>query len=122
MEESSVRAWLEAYGRAWMSQNAKAAAELYSEDATYQVTPFLEPLCGVAAILEYWKGVANTESDISFCYEVLAVTKDFAIAHWEASFVRTPPGLPTKLDGIFVIRLSEAGKCDSLREWWHKQQ
>lgn len=32
------------------------------------------------------------------------------------------PGLPTKLDGIFLIRLNAEGKCTSLREWWHKQQ
>jgi hypothetical protein len=33
-----------------------------------------------------------------------------------------PPGLPTKLDGIFVISLDSNGRCISLREWWHKQQ
>jgi len=122
MNETSFQQWLEAYGRAWESRDPQAAAELYPGDATYQVTPFLEPLRGPQAILGYWTEVARTEENISFGYEILPVTEQYGIARWHASFVRTPPGLPTKLDGIFVITLNAGGKCTSLREWWHKQQ
>ncbi len=115
-------AWLEKYGRAWEARDAKAAARLYAEDGTYQVTPFVEPMRGRAGILEYWTNVARTEEDISFEYEILAVTPERGIARWRASFVRVPPGLQTKLDGIFVIALDGQGKCTQLREWWHKQQ
>jgi hypothetical protein len=122
MNEPAFRQWLEAYGHAWESRDPQAAAELYTSDGTYQVTPFLEPLRGRQAILEYWMEVSGTENEISFGYEILAVTQQLGIAHWHASFVRTPPGLPTKLDGIFVISLDAGGKCSLLREWWHKQQ
>jgi hypothetical protein len=122
MDISSFQQWLVAYGSAWRTRNPQAAAALYAGDGTYQVTPFLEPLCGSQAILEYWIEVARTEEHISFGYEILTVTEQFGIAHWQASFVRTPPGLPTKLDGIFAISLDTEGKCTSLREWWHKQQ
>jgi SnoaL-like domain len=122
MNESSFHQWLDAYGRAWETRDPQSAAELYANDGTYQVTPFLEPLRGRPAILEYWTEVARTEEDISFGYEILAVTEQFGIARWHSSFVRTPPGLPTKLDGIFLIRLNTEGKCTSLHEWWHKQQ
>jgi len=66
--------------------------------------------------------VAQTEEDIRFGYEILAVTEEQSIAHWWASFVRVPPGTPTKLDGIFLIALDATSLCTSLREWWHKQQ
>ena len=122
MNEPAFRQWLEAYGHAWESRDPQAAAELYSNDGTYQVTPFLEPLRGRQAVLEYWMEVSRTENEISFGYEILAVTQQLGIAHWHASFVRTPPGLPTKLDGIFLISLDAEGKCSLLREWWHKQQ
>jgi uncharacterized protein (TIGR02246 family) len=122
MDETSFQQWLEAYGRAWERRDPQAAAELYAEDGTYQVTPSLEPLRGRQAILDYWTEVARTEIDISFGYEILDVAERFGIARWHATFVRTPPGLPTKLDGIFVISLNAEGKCTSLREWWHKQQ
>jgi len=77
---------------------------------------------GRSAIYDYWVQVAETERDIQFAYEILAVTSEIGIARWWASFMRVPPGLQTKLDGIFLISLDEDGRCRSLREWWHKEQ
>ncbi|OLB39004.1 MAG: hypothetical protein AUH11_05305 [Acidobacteria bacterium 13_2_20CM_57_17] len=122
MDRESFNHWLAAYGTAWTSRDPEAAASLYADNATYQVTPFDEPLRGRAAIYEYWAGVAKTEEKIQFDYEILAVTAEHGITRWRASFVRVPPGLQTKLDGIFLIVLDSAGRCQSLREWWHKQQ
>jgi hypothetical protein len=122
VNEALFNNWLDAYGRAWEARDPRAAAELYAADGTYQVTPFVEPLRGHEAIFDYWTEVARMETEISFSYEILAVLAQFGIARWRASFVIMPPGLPTKLDGIFLITLNAAGKCTSLREWWHKQQ
>lgn len=122
VERELLNNWLASYGRAWTGRNPEAAASLYAENATYQVTPFDEPIRGRAAIYEYWVGVAKTEEKIQFDFEVLAVTSEHGIARWQASFVRVPPGLETKLDGIFLIRLDSSGRCKSLREWWHKRQ
>jgi uncharacterized protein (TIGR02246 family) len=122
MHREALKHWLDSYGRAWMARDPQAAAALYADDATYQVTPFEEPLRGRAAIHEYWVGVSRTEEKIQFDYEILAITEESGIARWRASFVRVPPGLETKLDGIFLISLDSTGRCKSLREWWHKQQ
>lgn len=122
MERTAFESWLEAYGRAWRDRNPQAAAELFAENGSYQVTPFVEPMRGRPAILAYWSEVTRTEENIQFGFEVLAVTADFGIARWWASFLRVPPGLQTKLDGIFVISLDASGRCTSLREWWHKDQ
>jgi len=121
-ERAPFKSWLDAYGKAWESRNAEAAAALYTEDCTYQVTPFLEPMRGRKAILEYWLGVARTEENVRFEYEILVSNAEINIARWSASFVIVPQGLQTKLDGIFLISLDEEGRCKSLREWWHKQQ
>jgi hypothetical protein len=114
--------WLASYGRAWTSRDPEAAASLYSDDATYQVMPFDEPLRGRAKISAYWTNVSKTEERIYFDYEILAVTARYGVARWWASFAIVPMGLETKLDGIFVISLDSAGRCESLREWWHKLQ
>jgi hypothetical protein len=122
MDRETFNHWLGSYGSAWTRRDPEAAASLYAHDATYQVTPFNEPLRGRAAIYEYWASVAKTEEEIQFNYEILAVTAEQGIARWWASFVRVPPGLETKLDGIFLISLDSEGRCRSLREWWHKRQ
>jgi hypothetical protein len=118
----AFKSWLDAYGQAWENRDPEAATALFTEDGTYQVTPFLEPMCGRKAIFEYWSELARTEVDIRFRYEVLVANPERNIARWSASFVRVPPGLQTKLDGIFLISLDEEGRCKSLQEWWHKQQ
>lgn len=105
-----------------MERNPHAAADLFAEDGTYQVTPFAEPMRGRLAIFDYWSHVAETERDIQFGCEVLAVTQETSIARWWASFLIVPQALQTKLDGIFLISLDADGRCRSLREWWHKKQ
>jgi hypothetical protein len=119
---TAFRSWLDAYGKAWESRNVEAAAALYADDGTYQVTPFLEPMRGRKAIFEYWSEVARTEENVRFGYEILVSNAEINIARWSASFVIVPQGLQTRLDGIFLISLDEQGRCKSLREWWHKQQ
>lgn len=122
MDETAFKRWLNNYGRAWENRDPAAAAELYAEEGSYQVTPFVEPMRGRTAIRDYWTGVAGTEKDVRFGYEILVVTESIGIAHWHAWFEITPQGLKTRLDIIFVIELDANGKCVSLREWWHKQQ
>jgi uncharacterized protein (TIGR02246 family) len=122
MDRTSFESWLKKYGTAWRDRNPHAAADLYTEDGTYQVTPFVQPMCGRQAIFEYWSQVVRTQENIQFGHEVLAVTTDAGIARWWASFVIVPQGLQTKLDGIFLISLAADGRCLSLREWWHKDQ
>jgi hypothetical protein len=122
MESKTFESWLEAYGRAWMGRDPQAAADLFAQDGTYQLTPFVEPMRGRSAIYDYWVHVAETERDVQFAYEILAVTSDVGIAQWWASFLIVPQGLQTKLDGIFLIAFDCDGRCKALREWWHKQQ
>ncbi len=118
----AFKSWLDAYGQAWENRNPEAATALFTENGTYQVTPFLEPICGRKAIFDYWSEVARTEENIAFGYEILVANSELNIARWSASFVIVPPGLQTQLDGIFLISLDEQGRCKSLQEWWHKQQ
>jgi hypothetical protein len=61
MERTHCESWLEKYGNAWRGRNPQAAADLFAEDGTYQVTPFVEPMRGRSAIFDYWTHVAETE-------------------------------------------------------------
>ena len=68
MDHAAFKNWLDAYGRAWEGRDPNAAAELFAEDGSYQVTPFIEPYRGRQAIFEYWPQVMRTEQDIRFGY------------------------------------------------------
>ena len=123
MNLESLRAWLEAYRLAWEARDPEAVGRLFAEGATYQETPFTEPLRGCEAIRQYWSEVvAAAQEQIRFGYEVLAVAEDSAIAHWWASFVRVPTRGQVSLDGIFLLTFDTAGRCRGLREWWVRKE
>jgi SnoaL-like domain len=122
MTREDLHRWLQAYGRAWEGLNPGAAAELFSEDATYQETPFIDPARGRVAILEYWKNVARTQEHVHFDFEILSLDGAIGFAHWASTFVRLPMKLHVQLDGILLLTFDAENHCTSLREWWHRRE
>lgn len=122
MTEEGLRIWLDAYGRVWERRDPDAVLELFADDAVYHETPFSPPLCGRDAIREYWRHVQRSQNQIRFSYESLTIDGNRAVAHWSASFVRIPSGIKVKLDGIFLLTFNAEGRCQTLREWWQKQE
>ncbi len=123
MNRESFKSWLDAYGRAWETRDPKAVGELFTENATYQETPFVDPLRGRSAIREYWsQKVERSQEQIQFGCDILAVMEKTGIAHWRTSFVRIPSKAKVKLDGIFVLTFDAENRCQALREWWVKQE
>jgi SnoaL-like protein len=122
MTEDMLRSWLDAYGRAWEARDPEAVIALFAEDGTYQETPFVEPMCGRPAIAAYWSRATGPHTNVHFEYEVLALDSNQGIARWCCSFVRVPVKASLKLYGIFVLQFDREGRCQSLREWWHRQE
>lgn len=111
--------WLDAYGEAWESRDADAAVRIFSEDASYRVTPYEEPHAGRSGIHDYWAGVTENQRNVRFEHQALSVSGNTGIAHWSAKFNVEPDGTKLELDGIFVLEFDQDGNCRRLREWWH---
>lgn len=123
MNPESLRGWLDSYRSAWETRDPEAVIRLFAEDATYQETPFTQPMRGREAIRHYWsRAVAGSQEQIRFGYEILAVTEFTAIAHWWASFARISTKIQVSLDGIFLLTFDAAGLCTELREWWVRKE
>jgi ketosteroid isomerase-like protein len=118
---SALSNWLDAYGEAWESRDADAAAKIFSEDANYHVTPYEDPHVGQDGVRNYWAGVTENQRNVQFEYQTLSVTGNTGIAHWSANFDVAPDGPHIELNGIFVLEFDADGKCRRLREWWHLQ-
>jgi len=117
MGEDELRSWLEAYGRAWETQNADGFAALFSEDASYWEKPFDDPMVGTDAIRKYSRLAAQHQQDVSFGFEMLSVSP--VVVRWWASYVKVANKEQTRLDGVFLLGFGDDGRCASLREWWH---
>ncbi len=123
IKEEILRTWLEAYGRAWEEQDPEQVVALFSDDATYQETPFSEPLRGRAAIQEYWRrAVVQAQKQVQFGFEILAIRENLAFASWDSSFTRISTGKRVYLDGIFVLNFDDHNLCRELREWWMRKE
>src|SRR5262245_58158336 len=118
MHLDSFESWLNTYKRAWETFDTAASVALFTDDATYQVSPFSEPLRGREMLIAYWSNVAATQSDVHFDYHVLAVGDGLGVNHWSASFIKRKTGKLVRLDGIFVVKLNADERCTEFSEWW----
>lgn len=114
--------WLRDYGKAWEEASPQRAGELFTEDCRYYETPFSKPEIGRDGVARYWQAVPDSQSEVVFQHQVLAIQGQSVIAHWSASFTRVPSGVHVKLDGVFALEFTDAGLCSSLREWWHREE
>ncbi|OGW51841.1 MAG: hypothetical protein A2Y81_01810 [Nitrospirae bacterium RBG_13_43_8] len=119
MNMEGFQSWIESYGRAWESHEPQIFADLFTDDASYYVNPFSEPLSGRSALRDYWSNIVRSQEQTRFDYEVLAITQDIGIAHWWTSFVYISSKTKVKLDGIFVISLNDESHCKVFKQWWH---
>ena len=119
INERDLSRWLEAYGAAWVNKDPAAAAALFTEDASYQETPYAEPFAGRAGIGEYWATVTKDQDDIDFSYRVLGTSGSTGFAQWSARFRLASEDARVELNGVFVLEFADTTHVSSLREWWH---
>lgn len=110
--------WLEGYRRAFIAFDAEAASQLFSDDATYQDSPYADPVLGRAAIVAYWQMVAELMTDVALECEVVAVSGNVGVAHLRDALTRISSGTRARYDGIFVVRFDQDGRSIDFREWW----
>ena len=114
--------WLARYEAAWETRDADKAASLFTPDATYQEMPFDAPIEGAARIREYWARVTADQRDVDFTSKPIMVDDGIGVAEWSATFRTSSTGATIELNGVFVLQFDDAGRCTSLREWWHVRQ
>jgi ketosteroid isomerase-like protein len=111
--------WLDAYGDAWQARDARAASELFTEDAVYQWGPFGTKLRGRVMIREAWAEAVEDQSNVSFGYEVMSATQQGGVVRWWCEMDAPSTRTHTKLEGIFRLAFDEDGLCTSLEEWFN---
>jgi len=113
--------WLDAYGAAWMSRDAQAASELFTEDAVYQWGPFGRRIRGQLMIREAWAEAVEGQDKVLFDYEVLAATNRGGIVRWWCSYELPAQKVRRRNEGIFRLSFEDTGLCTSLEEWWNAE-
>lgn len=111
-----VNEWAERYARAWEDADEDAAAELFSEDATYRSNIFEDPHRGREGIRSYWRQVTSTQSNIRVRVGRPLIDEDRVALEWWTTMDNE--GAPVTLPGCLLLRFGEDGLCHTLHEYY----
>jgi hypothetical protein len=64
----------------------------------------------------------RAREDISFGYEILAVTERWGLARWHGAYTPVEGEAHVELDGILMLSLDDEGRCRDFREWSNRRQ
>lgn len=113
ISREAFAAWLAAYERAWRTAGTAPLAALFSEDASYRMSPYEQPARGVEAIGELWERErVGPEEEFELSAEIVAVEGDTAVARLE---VRYAAG--TEYRDLWIARFGPDGRCREFEEW-----
>lgn len=110
-----LTAWVNAYVRAWNSNDPADIRALFTDDATYRTEPFATPWRGHQEIVDKWLSIKDEPGDAQFTWQPLAVTADVATIQGETVY-RSPR--EQTYSNLWVIRLAADGRCAEFTEWW----
>lgn len=114
--------WVAAYERAWRRVGTGALRSLFTEDATYRMSPYAEQAVGLGAIGELWERERQGhDEEFEMTYEIVAVEADTAVIRVEVQY--GPPERSQYRD-LWVVRFAADGRCREFEEWpfWPGQE
>ena len=108
-----MEAWIEGYERAWRTAGTGPLAELFTEDASYRMSPYEEPVVGLAAIGVLWERErVGPEEGFEMSHEIVAVDGGTAVVRLE---VRYEAGAEYR--DLWLVRFAADGRCREFEEW-----
>jgi uncharacterized protein (TIGR02246 family) len=120
MDRAAVAQWLKAYMHAWETYAPEAIGDLFTEDATYSLHPYDEPVVGRQAIVESWLKDPDAPGTFEATYRPIAVDEDIAVVNGRSRYFSdaSRTKLTKEWDNLFVIEFDKDGRCRSFREWY----
>lgn len=112
-DRASVEAWIEGYERAWRTAGTDRLDALFAAAASYRMSPYEEPVVGLAAIGELWERErTGPGEEFEMRHEIVAVDGDVAVARVEVAY-----GTREEYRDLWVIRFAADGRCREFEEW-----
>ena len=112
--EHPLQAWVDAYVRAWNSNDPAAIGALFAPDAAYYTEPHRPPWRGRDEIVRRWLDRKDEPGDTGFRWHPVAVTQDVAVVQGETVYRTTSQ----TYSNLWIIRFDAEGRCTEFTEWW----
>jgi ketosteroid isomerase-like protein len=104
--------WIGAYEAAWRS--GEGVHRLFTPDARYRSSPYMDPYAGIAAIEEFWKRETDEGEEFTVDSEIVAIEGDTGVVRLEVDY--TAPEQRHYRD-IWIVTLGAEGLCTAFEEW-----
>jgi ketosteroid isomerase-like protein len=119
---ATLRAWIDRYERAWRSNDAADAADLFTEDAVYRWHPWeslAEAAQGRDAIVKAWLDDPDDPAGWTLECEPLAVDGSLGVARCVTRYVATAeqPAARTYYN-LWLVDLADDGRCRDFVEYF----
>jgi ketosteroid isomerase-like protein len=112
--QDEVEDWIRRYEGAWRAPGTEALRELFTEDATYLLSPYQDPVVGLDEIGAMWEHEREGPDEVfEMTSDVFAVEGEHAVVKVEVHY--GAPGRPEFRD-IWLLRF-EGGRCAHFEEW-----
>jgi ketosteroid isomerase-like protein len=113
IDRTGVEAWIEEYERAWRTAGIEPLAALFTEDATYRMSPYQGPARGLDEIGALWERErAGPGEEFEMSWELVAVEGDTAVARIEVAYAGG-----TEYRDLWIVRFAADGRCREFEEW-----
>jgi ketosteroid isomerase-like protein len=114
MARDEVTRWVAAYEAAWRTAGTEPLAALFTDDASYRMSPYEEPVVGLPAIAELWEAERDgPDESFSMTHEIVAVEDERAVVFVEVHYEQ-PEG---EFRDLWVMRFAPDGRCAAFEEW-----
>lgn len=117
-----IEAWVGAYERAWRAAGTEQLRDLFSNDATYRMSPYEEPATGLGEIEVLWEREREgPDEPFAMAHEIVAVDGDTAVVRVE---VRYGGGDRLQYRDLWIVSFAPDGRCREFEEWpfWPGQE
>jgi ketosteroid isomerase-like protein len=114
MLRDAVTRWLAAYEAAWRTAGTEPLRALFTDDASYRMSPYEEPVVGLPAIAELWEAERDAPDEpFTVQHEIVAVDGDTAVVRVDVRYDQ-PSG---EFRDLWLIRFGADGRCIAFEEW-----
>ena len=114
MDHGDVEHWVRDYERVWRSPGTGSSAGCSPSDASYLMSPWEEPVLGIAAIGELWEAErVGPDEEFTMTSEVVAVDGAVAVVRAEVEYAATG----NRWRDLWILRFATDGRCEHFEEW-----
>ncbi|MEZ0363565.1 nuclear transport factor 2 family protein [Mycobacterium sp. pUA109] len=122
LAKDDVRAVIDVYLRAWMTQDPDLIVTVFTPTAIYHERVLGEPIRDAAGIRHYWQTkVVAEQANIDAELLNLYLDGETAIAEWEARFDDLVEGRRKRMREVAILEF-DGNRIASLREYWASEQ